>query len=146
MYCHFFGSGIGMKQLIDYLFVIRSANGHFGCFHHGETINDVLRKFGMSRFAGGIMWLLSEVAGLERSYMYCSPYEKEGRYILNEMLLSGNLGKYDQRVKQFNHMGKVGDALYIFKHNAHLFRMYPQDALMSPLWYVWHKAWMIKNK
>jgi hypothetical protein len=146
MYCHFFGSGIGMKQLIDYLFVVRSANGHFGCFHHGETINDVLRKFGMSRFAGGIMWLLSEVAGLERSYMYCSPYEKEGRYILNEMLLSGNLGKYDQRVKQFNHMGKVGDALYIFKHNAHLFRMYPQDALMSPLWYVWHKAWMIKNK
>ena len=103
MYCHFFGSGIGMKQLIDYLFVIRSANGHFGC-------------------------------------------EEEGRYILNEMLLSGNLGKYDQRVKQFNHMGKVGDALYIFKHNAHLFKMYPQDALMSPLWYVWHKAWMIKNK
>ena len=146
MYSHFFGSGIGLKQLIDYYYVVRTAEGQFDQFVDGQTLNEVLRDFGMSRFAGGIMWIMREVFGLNHQYLYCDPQEKEGRYILDEMLMSGNLGLHDIRVEQFNKMGKFGDALYICKHNAHLLSMYPTDALMSPLWYVWHKAWKIKNK
>lgn len=146
MYHHFFGSGIGLKQLIDYFYVVRSANGHFGCFNGGESINDVLKKFGMSQFAGGIMWLLHEVAGLDQHYMFCHPQEKEGRYILKEMLASGNLGLYDERVEKFKKKGKTGEILSICKHNAHLLRMYRGDALMSPLWYVWHKIWIAMHK
>ena len=146
MYSHFLGSGIGMKQLIDYYFVVRSANGQFGCFSDGKTLNDVLKSFGMIRFAGGVEWILHEMLGLDQRYMYCPMNEREGRYILNEMILSGNLGKSDERVEKFRNMGKVGDALYICKHNAHLVRQYPEDALMSTLWYIWHKAWMIMNK
>lgn len=146
MYSHFFGSGIGMKQLIDYYYVVRAANGQFERFKDDKTLNEVLKGFGMSRFAGGIMWIMCEVFGLNRQYLYCAPQAKEGRYILREMMLAGNLGLYDERVAKFSKMGKIGDALSICKHNAHLLRMYPADAIMSPLWYVWHKAWKIKNK
>jgi hypothetical protein len=144
IYSHFFGSGIGLKQLIDYYYVVRSANGHFDTFSDGETLNDVLNHFGMTRFAGGVMWLLHEVTGLDPKYMYCLPLEKEGRCILNEMLTSGNLGLYDERVRN-SRMGKVGEMLNICKHNVYLLKMFPQDALMSPLWYLWHKVWMVRH-
>ena len=146
IYSHFFGSGIGMKQLIDYYYIVRSADGHFDTFSGGETLNDVLRRFGMLRFAGGVMWLLHEVTGLDQKYMYCLPHEKEGRCILNEMLASGNLGLHDERVGNNSKNGKIGEMLDICRHNLHLLRLFPQDALMSPLWYLWHKVWTVWHK
>ena len=146
MYCHFFGSGIGQKQLIDYYFVLRAANGQFGTFEQGETLVDVLERFGMTRFAGGVMWLMQELTGMNSQYLYIEPLEKEGRFILDEMHLAGNLGQHDTRYKHYERHGKLGTLYAICKHNAHLLRHYPVDALMSPFWYIWHKLWMMSHQ
>lgn len=145
IYRHFHGSGIGLRQLIDYYFVLRTANGNYGSYCHHESINALLERFGMLRFARGVMWVLQEMTGLERQYMFCEPLESEGRFILNEISVAGNLGRYDKRYGSLKKYGKFGELVSIIRHSSHLLRHYPSDALMAPVWYVWHKCWMLKN-
>lgn len=33
-------------------------------------------------------------------WMICEPDEEEGKFLLNEIMLAGNFGKYDQRIKR----------------------------------------------
>lgn len=146
IYRHFHGSGIGLRQLIDYYYVLRRADGDFGCFSHHESINTLLNRFGMLRFAKGLMWVLQEMTGLDRKFMFCDPLESEGRFILNEISVAGNLGLYDKRYSSLTKYGKLGEMYSIIRHSSHLLRHYPSDALMAPLWYAWHKCWMLKNK
>jgi hypothetical protein len=145
IYRHFHGSGIGLRQLVDYYYVLRTANGDFGSFSHHKSIDDILKRFGMFRFAKGMMWVLQEMTGLGRQYMFCDPLESEGRFILNEISVAGNLGRYDKRYVVSEKFGKFGEMISIIRHSSHLLIHYPSDAIMAPVWYAWHKCWMLKN-
>ena len=89
---HFFTEGIGLRQFIDYYYVLR----------HTESIKStekraLLNTFGMLKFAKGVMWIEKECLGLEERYLIAEPDEKVGKLILQEMLEGGNFGHHDQR-------------------------------------------------
>lgn len=44
----------------------------------------------MWKFAGGIMYIMQEVFGMPASRLIAPPNEKYGRFVLNEVLESGN--------------------------------------------------------
>lgn len=64
------------------------------------NINELFRKFGMERFVGAVMWIMQEVFWLERECLLCEPDEKEGRYILGEVMAGGNFGHHDERIRK----------------------------------------------
>lgn len=145
IYRHFFTEGVGMRQLMDYYFVLMAGKDRAPRFSEGESLEEVLKRFKMWEFAQGIMWIMQEVFALDREYMYCTPSEKDGRLILNTVLEGGNFGHYKPHanIKGF---GKVNTVFSVAKHNLQMMSRYPTEALMSPFWYVWHKCWKIKTK
>ena len=135
IYRHFLYEGVGMRQLMDYYFVLR----HTDTTENTEIIK-ILKKFGMMRFARGIMWVMQKVFGLEEKYMVCEPLEREGRFILKEVMAGGNFGHYDERLHNSRH-SKLETVKSICQHNRHLVQHYPSEVVWPPVWFAWHKCW-----
>ena len=67
-----------------------------------ETVNKLLRKVGVLRFAAAVTYVEREVFGLRDEYMICTPDEKAGRFWLDEILQMGNFGQNDKRFQLKN--------------------------------------------
>ena len=61
IYRHFLYEGVGLRQLLDYFFVLQEYEKSEECRVKSEELVDLLRQFGMSRFAQGVMWVLMHV-------------------------------------------------------------------------------------
>ena len=61
IYRHFLYEGVGLRQLLDYFFVLQKYEKSEECRVKSEELVDLLRQFGMLRFAQGVMWVLMHV-------------------------------------------------------------------------------------
>ena len=136
IYRHFLFEGVGLRQLMDYYFVLQKGQAETD----RTMLNSVLKEFGMTRFARGIMWVMQEVFALDKKYMYCEPLESEGRFILGEVMAGGNFGSYDERIA-YQFKGKVYNILAICEHGLYLVQHYPSEVIWSPVWFIWLKCW-----
>lgn len=138
IYRHFLYEGVGLRQIVDYYMVLRMVNVSRLMIH--DYVNAV-REFGMEKFAMGLMWLMHETLGMPREWMLWEPDEKEGKYILKQVITGGNFGHHDKRLKHSG--GKLGAVKAILTHNMHLVTYYPSDVIWAPVWIVWHKLWKL---
>ena len=104
----------------------------------------VLKEFGMWKFAKGIMWVMQEAFGVPDEWLLWETDNKEGEYILKQVMTGGNFGHHDKRLK--HNGGKIDAVKAILTHNLHLLTHYPSDVVWSPVWIVWHKMWKIKTR
>ena len=137
IYRHLFHEGIGLRQLMDYYFVLQQG---FTEEEREETMQ-VLRSLKMQRFAGAVMWVLQEVYGMESRYLLTEPNEREGRFLLNEIMLAGNFGQYDERLQHERGEGALHWGLRKIKRNFRFVRSYPSEVLWSPVFKLWHYFW-----
>lgn len=138
IYRHFLYEGVGLRQIVDYHFVLRTVHGE------GLMVQDyvgAVRDFGMEKFAKGLMWVMHESLGMPCEWMLWEPDEKEGKYILEQVMTGGNFGHHDKRLKHSG--GKLGAVKAIMTHNMHLITHYPSDVIWAPVWIVWHKLWKL---
>lgn len=137
IYRHMFSEGIGLRQVMDYNFVLKSIS-----LTKDDNVRllSAVKVFEMERFASGLMWVLGEVFCLEREFMPWDPDEREGRYILEDIMQSGNFGRIDNRYGKFTD-SKVRKLITTLRRSAHLCAHYPNEALWTPLYYVWHFCW-----
>ncbi len=136
---HFLGHGVGLRQVMDYYYVLRSEACRKGNGELTEAAVDTLKwvkALGLLRFAGAMMWLLREVFSLEEEFMFVEPDEKEGRFLLEEICLTGNMGHHDKRnwgaVKT-----PVSRFFYNMRRDAHFLAHYPKEVLWQPLFSIW---------
>lgn len=142
IYRHFLYEGVGLRQIVDYYFVLKILYENFNVNHNDKgarLILDAVRVFGMERFAKGLMWVMQEALGMQREWMLWESDEKEGRYILEVVMTGGNFGHYDNRLQ--HGCGKWATLKTVSKHNWHLMRHYPEDVIWAPVWFIWHKCW-----
>ena len=141
IYRHFLYEGVGMRQIVDYYFVLKAVNrDKLDVSNSLEAVS----KFGMERFAKGLTWVMKEALGMPREWMLWEPDEKEGKYILSQVMQGGNFGHYDQRLQHDG--GKWNAVKQVCRHNWHLLSHYPADVIWAPVWFVWHKCWKLKTK
>lgn len=104
----------------------------------------VIERLGMKKFASAMMYVLQTVFAMPDEYLICKPDEKEGKFLLNEIIQAGNFGKYDKRIKrvegsylkvQCNH------AFEKWKHNLRLIAHYPEEVLWEPVFRLYHFVW-----
>jgi len=137
IYRHFLYEGVGLRQLMDYFYVLKSASMQ----DYKSKNLAAIEAFGMKRFAKGVMWIMQYVFGLEEQYLLYKPDEKEGNYILNQIMVGGNFGHYDERLKTNKGKGKFSAVTKILKHNLHLLSHYPADVIWAPMWIGYHWCW-----
>ena len=142
LYHHFFDEGIGMRQLIDYYYVVNNDE----LLVIRDTLQRELKYLGLWKFAWAVMYVLHEALGLSEEKMIAPMDEKRGKLLLAEILDGGNFGRHFTKYAGFTHqsMGKK----YFLKiwRNMHFVRCYPAEALSEPIFRTWHFFWRVKNK
>ena len=138
VYRHLFGEGVGMRQVMDYYFALM----HSGAEDKRKAMV-MIERIGLGKFAAGMMWMLERVFGLQRADMLCEPNERHGTFLLNEVLLSGNMGHYDERTKNADRSSRWKRFWLMNRHNFRLFSYYPAETLWAPWsrvrYWVWRK-------
>lgn len=137
IYRHLFHEGIGLRQLMDYYFVLLQG---FTEKERMETVR-ILHSLKMERFAAAVMWILQEVFKMGSSYLITIPNEKEGRFLLSEIMLAGNFGQYDVRLRHEKENSSLSWVLRKLKRNFRFVRSYPSEVLWSPFFKLWHYFW-----
>ena len=168
---HFFDEGIGLRQMMDYYYLLRKAkdeseklkvksekffdensgqkSGNLNAGHVGseglefrdESLESTLRYLNLFKFAGAVMWVLHEVLGLEEKYMIAPIDEWRGKLLLEEILKGGNFGHYSGLT---NH--STGTKYFLkIKRNMRFVHAYPAEALCEPLFRTWHFFWRLAH-
>ena len=136
IYRHIFSEGIGLRQLMDYYYILKSSSAN-----QREDAFAVLRSLKMAKFVGGIMWILRECFGMNKEFLLCPVNVKHGEFLLSEILTAGNFGHYDDRMKRIDHNKRFAHGIVQFKKNLRFVSYYPSEVLWSPLWKLWHWGW-----
>lgn len=142
IYHHLITEGVGMRQLMDYYFVLRSVQE----VSEVSKVQGVVHNLGLDRFASALMWVLgyvftstSSAQVQKEEYMLWEPCEEDGRLLLEEIERSGNFGHHDET--KANLSNKWSSFWYV---NSKTFRFWRFDHwawFWSPLWRVYHFAW-----
>lgn len=145
-YRHLCGHGVGMRQVMDYYFVLQQAkqrDSKGSESSRGSRVETMkwVKRLGMGRFAPALMWVMKEVFGLEDEYLLCESDEKEGRFLLNEIMNTGNMGHGETRF-QWGQKSALGRFVAAQKRNLHLMTHYPHEVLWSPLFNIWRFFWL----
>ena len=142
LYHHFFDEGIGMRQIIDYYYVVNNDE----LLVIRDTLQRELKYLGLWKFAGAVMYVLHEALGLSEEKMIAPMDEKRGKLLLADILEGGNFGRHFTKYGGFTHqsMGKK----YFLKiwRNMHFVRFYPAEALSEPIFRTWHFFWRLKHR
>lgn len=137
IYGHLFGEGIGLRQVLDYYYVLRQPATEAD----RENTIRMLKKLGMLRFARAMMWVQQEVLGLEDEYLLIKPDESEGSFLLSEIMQSGNFGKYDSRIDRRNHHKLIPRVWNSIKRNWKFMRRYPHEMIWDIPFRSWQYVW-----
>ena len=165
LYHHFFYEGMGMRQVIDYYYVLMGlpqnsqrtqifwANtnctnntnvGDSPSVKSVKSVGDDLKRLGLWNFAGAVMWVLRETLGLLEERMIVPVDERRGRLLLAEIIDGGNFGQHGHR-RRFGR-GTIGHNIQRLCRDARLAWYYPAEALCEPLFRTWHFFWRKMNK
>ena len=116
LYRHVFTEGIGLRQLLDYYFVIEKWHTDLTNFDSKNlaALQRDLKWLGLWKFAGAVMYVLHEVFGLSEDMMIAPMNEGEG---------------------------KVHRYFRMSLRNMRFVKHYPSEALCEPLFRTWFFLW-----
>ena len=149
LYHHFFDEGVGMRQIIDYYYVVISdyllvINDESLVIR--DTLQRELKHLGLWKFARAVMYVLHEALGLSEEKMIAPMDEKRGKLLLAEILNGGNFGQHFTKYGHFTQQGMAKKYFLKIWRNMHFVRYYPAEALCEPIFRTWHFFWRMKNK
>lgn len=142
LYHHFFDEEIGMRQIIDYYYVVNNDE----LLAIKDTLQKELKHLGLWKFARAVMYVLHEALGLSGEKMIVPLDEKRGKLLLAEILNGGNFGKHFTKYGHFTQQGMAKKYFLKIWRNMHFVRYYPAEALCEPLFRTWHFFWRLKYK
>lgn len=137
---HVIKEGIGLRQLLDYYFVLQQG------FTEEERRHDeqLLKDFGLYKIASAVMYVLKEILDMEPSMMIVPANERLGKFLMDEILLAGNFGQYDKRVE--HGQGNFVKNVQRIKRDVRLVRYFPSECLWEPVFRWWHFFWRLRHK
>ena len=155
LYRHIFTEGIGLRQLLDYYFVLvkwhtdltnlTDSNKSLPQMTEINTDLDALRHklkyLGLWKFAQAVMFVMKEVFGLSEDRMIAPMDEREGRFLLDEIMRGGNFGQYDDRMGSKIGESKMHRYFRMNLRNLRFVKHYPTEALSEPLFRTWFAVW-----
>lgn len=137
---HIFEEGIGLRQILDYYYILKSSNKS-----ERDDAFKMLKNLNLKKFTGAIMYVLQDVFALDDEWLLCEPNQKEGVFLLSEIMRGGNFGQYDERNKWYGVNQRLKRGFFNVKRNMRYLAHYPSEVLWIPAWKVWHWCWRKKK-
>lgn len=138
LYRHLLDEGVGLRQVLDYYFLL--SRYQESCSDYEVSKDEqmkVIESLGMTRFAGALMYVLRELLGMPEKYLLCAASEKDGKFLMNEILMSGNFGHGDPRMVAITSSGylrgRLSQAWRRFKRNMRFLTSYPGEVFWEPI-------------
>ena len=145
IYRHLIDEGVGLRQVVDYYWLLREFNEERVSIVDKVTMMEIVSWFGMRKFAGALMYVMKVLLGMPQEYLLCEPSEKDGKFLMDEILMSGNFGHDDPRMGQLVQGGyfksRISQAWRRFKRNMRFLTSYPGEVIWEPVIRVEHFAW-----
>ncbi|MEH2916104.1 hypothetical protein V7U47_12870 [Segatella copri] len=133
IFSHLMNEGIGLRQLVDYYYVLISDD----LLLIRDRVQKELKHLGLWKFAQAVMFVMKVVFGLSENRMIAPMDEKEGRFLLDEIMRGGNFGQYDDRMGSKAGESKIHRYFRMNLRNLRFVKHYPTEALSEPLFRTW---------
>lgn len=147
IYQHLFNEGIGLRQIVDYFYVLKILNENSSLGGKGNVLSEfrqLLHRLGLHHIAGAIMWILTTQLKMPDDWVIATPDERRGRFVLDEIMQSGNFGKFDERNRRFGHSWAGRNTQRIVR-DMRLVHYFPSEALSEPFFRLWHAWWRFRH-
>ena len=153
IYNHLLHEGIGLRQIIDYYYLLRKVQdsrfkvqgqltvqgSKFMVQGSTKSLDETLKYLGLNKIAEAMMWVLHEVLGLSDEYLIAPKNEKLGKILLSEILRGGNFGFYDAENRKANSALKKN--IQRIKRDIRMVRYFPSECMWEPMFRVYHWFW-----
>ena len=153
IYRHLLDEGVGLRQVFDFYVLLKDYNKErivrkelMGT----EEIMKIISSCGMKRFATALMFVLKDIFHVGNDELICGISEKDGLFLLNEIMMAGNFGHYDIRMNDIEvRKGKLSSQLQRasrrFMRNLRFLSSYPEEVICEPFARVYHFVWRISG-
>lgn len=137
IYKHLFSEGIGLRQIMDYYYVLQQG------FTQEENRRDheLLKQLNMYGFAKAVMYVLQYVFGLSERLCVVEPDRKSGEFLMSEILQAGNFGHFDERFGNTSNETVAHRYFRMTRRNMHFVGSYPAEALCEPVFRTLYFCW-----
>ena len=142
IYRHLFSEGIGIRQILDYYFVMQQKMTK----EENAVYVKQLHEFGLYKFASAVTYVMQRMFALDEEHTFIKPNKREGEFLLHEIMTAGNFGMYDIRYVPAKHGFNITHINNLAKRSFILFTHYPSETIWSPLFKIWHYFWRKRNK
>lgn len=147
IYNHLLHEGIGLKQVVDYFYLLKSDGREMA-----DDITDTLKYLGLGKIAGAMMWVLGYLVHGEGymvhsskrdEWMICEPDEKQGKVLLAEIMKGGNFGHYDAENQKAN--SAIKKNILRIKRDIRMMWYFPSECLWEPFFRLYHWGWRLAH-
>ncbi len=153
IYRHLLYEGVGLRQFLDYYFVLQESCRQAGSHWEKEKQESLrlIREFEMEHFSNAITWVLLQVfepealkKGVVPEWVLGEPDEARGRLLLDEMLKGGNFGMHDRDKKYYLSDPWVKRYMNRIRYDLKFLWQYPEEVMWCPVWFIWERwqKWM----
>lgn len=139
---HLLHEGIGLKQVIDYYYLLRSQTERRSI----DSYEQEFRRLGLLPFARQLMWVLCQVLGLDEQLLVARQDERRGRLLLSEMMAGGNFGMHDDRPLSGFYASGLKSNLQRVVRDLRMMRYFPSESLWEPAFRIWHYFWRRRHR
>ena len=111
-----------------------------------DVVQKELKLLGLWKFAQAVMFVMKEVFELSEDRMIAPMDEKEGRFLLDEIMRGGNFGQYDDRMGDKVGESKIHRYFRMNLRNLRFVKHYPAEAVCEPVFRTWFAGWKFINR
>ncbi len=134
---HILIEGIGLRQFIDYYYVLRQLNDE-----DRQTVAKLVSYFKIRHLAESVMYIEHTILGLDEKYLFVKPDEKRGAHLAKQIIADGNFGRHNADNPGDRSFWKK--QFWKLKRNAHFVFDYPSEELWEPVFRIAHFLWRVQ--
>lgn len=134
---HLLQEGIGLRQLIDYYYLLCNRPDDLPV----EKMKKTISHLGLAPIAGAVMWIMENVFGLEKRLLMFEPNRKTGVFMMNEVVESGNFGRFDERKMSGHYHSPLMKNVQRLVRDVRMVGYFPSECVWEPWFRIYHYLW-----
>ena len=144
MYRHVFDGGIGLKQVLDFYYLLVDIHKKQGQLAFDRLRQDI-EEIGLTSFCGGVCYVIEQLFldGSDSSLLFVSPNPKHGKLLLKELEKWSQ--KKDHTIATQGRRSKMDHFFGSIVNNSRLWFYYPSDCFWNIIYRLSQYAWRMRN-